>query len=143
MTKRILWSISYRYLSVTTCLTVILVSCIIGKLPFPPCPFSEFFGFCCSMCASTRAWRVVLLSGNVAEALLYNPIFWLWGFWCTVAYIDMWLKSFRIGSPTLGEKLMLYVSKNRVLINAHLVLSFITLIYLNLPIVAEWRQLMS
>ncbi len=133
-------SINYKYLGFTVGVTVVLLSCLEGKLQFPGCPFSQFLNFCCPMCGSTRAWRALLSSGDITKAFLYNPIFWLWGFWCTIAYLDLWCKVFGLGNPTLGEKMLIYVSKTKFLLHSHLLFSFLTLIYLNLPVIAEWRH---
>ena len=133
-------SLDYKYLSFTVGLTIVLLSCLGGKLQFPACPFFKFLGFGCPTYGSTRAWRAVLSSGDIAQAFLYNPLFWLWGFWCIIAYLDLWCKSFGLRNPTVGEKMITYVSKTKFLLHTHLLFSSLTLIYVNLPIVAEWRN---
>lgn len=132
--------INYKYLFFVIFLTVVLLGCVTERFQFPPCPFSEFIGFCCPMCGSTRAWRVLLDSGDIAQALRFNPIFWLWSFWCTVAYLDVWCRTFKLEHPSLGEKLIVYLSRHQALLHSHLLISFITLVYLNLPSVVYWRE---
>ena len=131
---------NYIYLGLAVILTIVLISSFLGYLPSLGCPFSKFLNFCCPMCGTTRAWKS-FLAGHLDVAFRYNPIFIVWGFWCAVAYLDLWCKVIKIKRQTIGERLLVTVSKNIILLRAHQLLSFCMLIYLNLPPVQQWRNL--
>jgi hypothetical protein len=131
--------VNYAHLTVATILTVLLSVGLSGKVPLPACPFEQFLGFCCPMCGSTRAWLTLLSTGNLLQSLRFNPIFWLWGFWCGIAYGDLWLRAITRHKPSCGQILMQSVGQNRGLLIGHLGLSLGTVIYLNLPTTIAWR----
>jgi hypothetical protein len=49
-----------------------------AQLPTPQCPFYQLSGFPCFSCGGTRSLRT-LVSGNVEEALAWNPLVVLLG----------------------------------------------------------------
>ena len=133
------FQLNYLYLSVAVGLTIILSGCLLGKIPFPNCPFEQFFHFCCPMCGSTRASLSLLHTGDLWTALRFNPIFWLWGFWCGIAYVDLWIRAFSQHRPSIGESCIQSLANNKTFLKFHLGLSLGTLLYLNLPITVAWR----
>ena len=133
----------FYYLSFATTLSIVLILSLLGGISSLKCPFFELFHVCCPMCGTTRAWKSFLFLQNPWLAFRYNPMFMLWGFWCSIAYMDLWLKGFTSQRPTFGEKLMLKLSHSKVPQTIHVILSVLAFVYLNHPCVREWRQIMD
>lgn len=134
--------VRFFYLSIAIILTIILSLSLFDYISPMGCPLSKLLKFCCPMCGTTRAWKA-LMAGYFVTAIRYNPIFWLWGFWCAVSYLDLWCKVFKLKEPTVGRKMLAAIGVKKTLLKLHLSLSFCTFVYLNLPTVREWRDYIS
>ncbi len=133
----------FFYLGFASFLSIIITASLLGQLPSLTCPFFQFFHICCPMCGTTRAWKSFLFLQNIVIAFKYNPMFIIWGFWCFIAYIDLWLKAFNSTKITFGQKLISSVGKVPIVFNFHFGLALINLIYLNLPSTYQWRIVMD
>ena len=132
--------LDFLHLVLLITLTVTIGLMFFGVLDFPGCPFSELLDICCPMCGTTRAWKS-FLSGNVIKAFHYNPIFLLWGFWCSVFYLDLWCKTIKMKRPTIGEWLLQSLSNRAIFSKLHLLMLLCMFIYLNFPLIKQWREL--
>jgi uncharacterized membrane protein len=56
----------------------------IGILVFYGCPVYNWFGICCPLCGTTRAW-LCFLRGDVEAAFYFHPLFLITPFWFFVA----------------------------------------------------------
>ena len=116
-------------LAAAVCMVVPLS--FVGLLPAYRCPFAKFLGVCCPMCGTTRAWEQ-LLSGNIAGAFLWNPLFLLWSFWCLVALADLVHKVFGATHCTIGDRCVSAARRSGLLRVVHVVLFAAMLVYVNL-----------
>lgn len=48
------------------------------------CPIYKWFGVCCPLCGTTRAW-ICFLSGELRAAFAYHPLFLITPFWLFAA----------------------------------------------------------
>lgn len=82
------------------------------------------------MCGTTHA-VLSCYAGNFKTAFLINPIFWLWVFWSTLAYVDLWHRGFT-KEWTIGRRIMDWAMTNRWSKAFHVVAFMGTLVYRNL-----------
>jgi hypothetical protein len=101
-----------------------------GVLPAYHCPFETFFGFSCPMCGTTRAWEQ-FIHGDIKNAFIYNPLFLVWGFWVFVCLADLIQRGISRTMPTIGERCLQSVARNKLLRATHIVCFAFMVFYVN------------
>jgi len=120
----------FGYLALAAAICTVAFLSLAGVLPAYHCPFATFLEFSCPMCGTTRAW-VQFFQGDIAGAFSCNPLFMLWGWWCLVALADLVQKGLGAGHPTIGERCIIAVGRNKLLCAIQIVCFASMLVYVN------------
>jgi Protein of unknown function (DUF2752) len=123
--------VGWGYVALAVAVPVVFLLALAGVVPGMDCPWHRWLRFECPMCGSTRAW-LAFSCGDWRGALRYNPIFWLWGFWTGVAYLELWQRALGPHTVPMGMRLIQKLARNRFGLSAHSTLILATSVYLNL-----------
>jgi hypothetical protein len=126
MKNQIRWS----YIALAIAVPLATALALPGPWPRLACPWHHWLGFECPMCGSTRAW-LALAGGDWCGAFRFNPIFWLWGFWTGMAYLELWQRALAPQTAPIGTALMQQLARKPTWLGIHALLIVGATVYLN------------